>query len=339
MSNKKTSFEEAKELFSTSAFVSDKDVNGIVDKLSSYDIDPENLDMKDFDEDIFGEQGKEFDFPETTDANERSAFQSYLADVSRIVKDYKTLTKEEESELFKRMQKGDKKAREIIINSNLRLVIFNAKKFGGKGVSMEDLIQEGNVGLCTAVDKFDYTKNYKFSTYATWWILQKIRRIIVSKNNVITLPPHIIYKAKMIKRLQDDFYSKNQRMPTKQELVSLSGLSLRTVETVFKIPQCNVNIDSTFADSDTTLEEVLKNEKEISVEDFADRDILARKIEDKLKILTERERYIVINYYYKNKRLQEIGNELGGMSRERVRQIKKEALEKLDINPTILEYV
>lgn len=321
-------------LFNASNIADENDLPGLIDRLNDTGVDPSLLTLNDF-----GLEGlKDEDDRETTieeDINilsgscKDTSLQLYLRDVREMSKRCQLLSREQEVDLAKRIKNGDSSAKEMLINSNLRLVIKYAKKFCNQGVSSEDLIQEGNLGLCMAAEKYDYRKGFKFSTYATWWILQRIRKLMVMKYNIINVPTHIYYKAKTISNVIGEFQAKYGRTPTKQEISDITGFPLRTVETTMKYPTRMVNIDSKVDnDCNTTVGDILINPNEKAVEETVCENLLRNSIENSMGVLSEKEKLVLEEYYFKGKSLQEIGKSIG-RSRERVRQIKDDALSKL----------
>lgn len=323
-----------KSLFNASNIADENDLPGLIDRLNDTGVDPSLLTMRDF-----GLEGlKDEDDKETTieeDINilsgnsKDSTLQLYLRDVRETTKQYGLLSREQEIDLAKRIENGDESAKVVLVNSNLRLVIKYAKRFCNKGVAPEDLIQEGNLGLCMAVEKYDYRKGFKFSTYATWWILQRIRKLLVMKYNIINVPTHVYYKAKTISNAIGEFQAKYGRTPTKQEISEITGLPLRTVETTMKYPTHIINLENKVDnDCTTTVGDILVNPDEKAVEETVYENLLRSSIEKNMDILSDKEKHVVEEYYFKGKSLQEIGEAMG-RSRERIRQIKDDALAKL----------
>lgn len=341
---------EINELINETSFIGEEDIPDIIEKLSSLDVDPNKLNLANEaadDLDIFSQEGDEENVDESIknfveDYKCDSSFKLYLRDVSENLKYNPPLSKEEEYEYAKKFAKSqDISAKQRLINANLRLVIYNAQKFVNRGVSIEDLIQEGNIGLCMAVDKFDYTKQFRFSTYATWWILQRIRKAIVSKDGVIKIPPHIVYKAKTLENIDKKYRDEhNGKSPTKRELSQLSGFPMRTVNTILNMPSCSLSFDAKLdGDSETTLGEIISNPDEMNIADAVDIKVLHDIIIKHMEVLNPREKKIVYDYYFNRKSLQEIADEIDVTTRERVRQIKKEALDKMGLDMSLLEYL
>ena len=325
-----------KELLDVSVSVEDRDVPVLIDELAESGIDPNLIKLGMDDGVVVSDEEIGFDeIDEDVDAYSReyngdAAFKLYLRDVTGISKFYPPMSREEEMECAKKAKEGNSHARSKLINTNLRLVIYNAKKFAGRGISLEDLVQEGNVGLCMAVDKFDGTKNFRFSTYATWWILQRIRKCVISRDGVIRIPPHVVYKAKKLTEAQDRFKEEYGRVPTYKELAEYTELPEKTVESVMNAPVCNSRLDVPLDDDgDATIMDVIADKDEVSIEDRVENETLRKQLEKDMVVLDERERFIITRRFLYNESLQTIGDAMDGLCRERVRQIQNDALDKL----------
>lgn len=251
----------------------------------------------------------------------------YLSDIRK----YKILTKEEELELLKQSQSGDNEAKQTLIVSNLRLVVNVAKKYLNKGLSFIDLISEGNIGLIYAIDKFDYTKGYRFSTYAVWWIKQAITKSIINKGREIRIPS---YKHDMINKINRyimNYVTSNDNYPTISEISLSTGINEKNIEQVMIEFQDLISLNSTIGDS-IFLEDALSEENEDSLENEILDQIVKEDILDTLSVLKEREKDILILRFgldgNEPKTLEEVGK-IFNITRERVRQIEKKALEKL----------
>ena len=342
-------------LLNASSIVGDEDLDLVIDKLSISDINPDQLTAEEiaFNDGDSKEKNKNEEEKDVGSCNiedsieELSGYVSdssvklYLKDVSYTVKRYGLLSKEEEEKLAKRIKKGDNEAKQILISSNLRLVISMAKKFANKGVAIEDLIQEGNLGLCIAAEKYDLKKGFRFSTYATWWILQRIRKLIVMKYNVINVPPHVYYKSKAIQKAKAFFIEKNDREPTIQEISEITGFPIRTIKNVMNMPQKTIDIDAKINDSgQTTFGDIIPDREEKDLHTVAENDIMSEQLREKISGLKEREQIVLKKYFFEGKSLAQIGIEMD-YSRERVRQIKEDAIRNLNASgmDSIKEYL
>ncbi len=267
------------------------------------------------------------------------AVRSYLRSIGKVP----LLTAEEEVELAKRIEKGDRKALERMVLANLRLVVSEARRYTGKGLDLLDLIQEGNIGLIRAAMKFDWRKGHRFSTYATWWIRQAIRRALSEYSRTIRLPAHIteaLHKLQVAKqRLQQQL----NRLPTVDELASETGLEPSFVEEVLRTAQQPISLETRVGEEgETELGELLPMEEAEIMAELAGeeaRAVIKRVVRD---VLTDRERrVIVMRFGLENgqpKTLDEIARALG-ISRERVRQIEGQALRKLRLAPDLKDYL
>jgi RNA polymerase primary sigma factor len=261
------------------------------------------------------------------------ALQLFLNEAGR----YPLLTAAEEIELAKRVERGDKEAKDRMINSNLRLVISIAKRYQGHDLPLLDLIQEGIIGLIRAVEKFDWRKGFKFSTYATWWIRQAVQRGVANKSRTIRIPVHISEREQRLRRAERELRAKLGRDPDEKEVAKAAKLPLKQVREVRAAARAVTSLDRPVGDEgDATFGDLVAKEHapppEEEVRVTLGRDALYRAVAE----LPDREREIVKLRYGLNgdtdpASLEEIGRRLG-LTRERVRQIEAEALERLAVN-------
>ncbi len=256
----------------------------------------------------------------------------YLQQIGKI----KLLKSEEELEIAKQIkQNNSEKAKKILVNANLRLVVSIAKKYIGRGLSFLDLIQEGNMGLMRAAEKFDYSKGYKFSTYATWWIQQAITRAIADKSRLIRLPVHMIEILGKIKKITTDLTVENGTAPTKEEIAYKLGMNVTKLSTLIEAAQGTISIESPAnqKDDNAKLSDFIVDESTISPDLKVTQDNLFCDIKKMLNHLSEKERNVLIMRYGlddngQKKTLEEIGAYYN-VSRERIRQIENRAMSKL----------
>ena len=248
------------------------------------------------------------------------------------------LTKADEIELAKRVERGDLAAKERMINSNLRLVVSIAKKYQGHGLSLLDLIQEGIIGLIRAVEKFDWRRGFKFSTYATWWIRQAVQRGVANKSRTIRIPVHIADREQRIARAERTLAPKLGRQPTEEEVAKQAKLPLKQVREVRQAARAITSLDRPVGEGDAALGDLFAAEGSEPEEELTvslEQDVLRRAVSQ----LPDREREVVKRRYGLNgdrdpASLDAIGKELG-LTRERVRQIEASALEQLAVNREI----
>ena len=253
----------------------------------------------------------------------------YLKEIGRI----KLLTPEEEQEIAKKMAEGDEDARKRMSEANLRLVVSIAKRYVGRGMQLLDLIQEGNLGLMKAVEKFDYTKGYKFSTYATWWIRQSITRAIADQARTIRIPVHMVETINRVLRTSHSMVQKLGREPTTKEIADELHIEESKVEEVLKIAQEPVSLETPIGEEeDSHLGDFIQDDEASQPSEEASYTLLREQLEEVLSTLTPREEQVLRMRFGltdgKPHTLEEVGKEFN-VTRERIRQIEAKALRKL----------
>lgn len=253
----------------------------------------------------------------------------YLKEIGKI----KLLTSEEEVELAKRIEQGDEEAKQELANANLRLVVSIAKRYVGRGMQFLDLIQEGNLGLIKAVEKFDYHKGYKFSTYATWWIRQAITRAIADQARTIRIPVHMVETINKMTRISRDLLQKYGREPKPAEIAKEMGISEAKVLEIQKIAQEPVSLETPIGEEeDSHLGDFVPDDKEKSPQEEVSRKMLRETVNEVLGELTEREAKVLSLRFGledgRQRTLEEVGKEFD-VTRERIRQIEAKAIRKL----------
>ena len=262
-------------------------------------------------------------------ANLDDSMKMYLKEIGKIP----LLTREEELDIAKRVYEGDEVAKQILVESNLRLVVSIARKYIRKGMPILDLIQEGTLGLIKAVEKFDYTKGFKFSTYATWWIRQSITRAIADQARTIRVPVHMVEKINKISSVSLELSNELGREPKPEEISKELNMPVQKVVQVMNISQRPQSIDSTIGqEDDTELEQLIADKNTISPEEAVTTSMLKEEIESVLETLSDREKGILELRYGltdgEKRTLEEVGK-VFNVTRERARQIEKKALRKL----------
>ena len=253
----------------------------------------------------------------------------YLKEIGRI----NLLSSDDEYEYALQAEQGDEYAKKMLAESNLRLVVSIAKRYVGRGMLFLDLIQEGNIGLMKAVEKFDPAKGYKFSTYATWWIRQAITRAIADQARTIRIPVHMVETINKLARVQRQLTQELNREPTEEELAKKIGLSVEKVREVYKISQDPVSLETPIGEEDDThLGDFIRDERSMSPEEYATIEMLKEELSGVLLTLTEREEKVLRLRFGLDdgqcRTLEEVG-QVFNVTRERIRQIEAKALRKL----------
>ena len=309
-----------------------ENLNIMIDDISDEGVDFNNLEeiQAEDDDNISIEEPKTQE--SLSSVNSDDSVKIYLQQIGKIP----LLSSDEELKVAKEIYETQSEvARKVLINANLRLVVSIAKKYIGRGLSFLDLIQEGNLGLIKATEKFDYTKGYKFSTYATWWIQQSITRAIADKARIIRLPIHLIESINKIKKTTLDLTTELGRIPNKQEIVDKMEISVAKLTSIIKSTQSTISIDTPTGQKDDSnkIIDYIVDESTLAPETLVSQESLLDDIKGMLEQLSQKERDVLILRFGLNnngnkKTLDEIGT-IYGVSRERIRQIENRAISKL----------
>ena len=307
-------------------------VDKLYDTLESLNIDiVDDIDLSDL-------EGKDFDSEHDEDdesllsvdgINIDDPVKVYLKEIGRVP----LLTPEEEVELAERMAKGDPAARKRLSEANLRLVVSIAKRYVGRGMQFLDLIQEGNLGLIKAVEKFDHTKGFKFSTYATWWIRQAITRAIADQARTIRIPVHMVETINKVKKVSSQLLHKNGHDPSAEEIAEELDMPIDKVREIMRVAQEPVSLETLIGEEeDSHLGDFIEDSDAPAPADAASHTLLKEQLEDVLSTLTPREKKVLELRFGledgRNRTLEEVGKEFN-VTRERIRQIEAKALRKL----------
>lgn len=279
-----------------------------------------------FDEEEIIQLSKSEDF---ADSNLKDSVKLYLKQIGT----YPLLSQEQEIELSRRKDEGDKDALDLLIESNLRLVVSIAKRYVGRGLSLLDLIQEGNLGLLRGIEKFDYSKGYKLSTYVTWWIKQAITRSLADQSRTIRIPVHLVEVLNKLYKVQREMTVSLGRDPTDEELSEEMDISIGRLAELREYSLTPTSLETPVGDeNDSSIGDFVADDNNKSPEEVAQATMLRQNIEDILENLNEREEYIIRKRFGIDdglpRTLEEVGKELG-VTRERIRQIEAKALRKL----------
>ncbi len=298
----------------------------------SEELNLESLNKESDDEDLIMSVEEPKTAENVSSVNADDSVKIYLQQIGKIP----LLSAEEELNVAREIKEhNSESAKEVLINANLRLVVSIAKKYIGRGLSFLDLIQEGNMGLMKAAEKFDYEKGYKFSTYATWWIQQSITRAIADKSRIIRLPVHMIETLSKIKKVTLDLTTETGKIPSKEEIAYRVGIPVSKLSSLIKAAQSTISIETpaTVKDESSKLGDFIVDESTISPDTKVTQENLFDDIRKMLNQLSPKERDVLIMRYGLNddgqrKTLEEIGSRYG-VSRERIRQIENRAISKL----------
>jgi len=272
---------------------------------------------------------EELDVSVTMEGMSSDPVKIYLKEIGR----FPLLSAEEEIDLATRMAQGDSYARRRLSEANLRLVVSIAKKYVGRGMQFLDLIQEGNLGLIKAVEKFDYTKGYKFSTYATWWIRQAITRAIADQARTIRIPVHMVETITKVKKISSQLLHKNGHEPTADEIAKEINMPVERVREIIRIAQDPVSLETPIGEEeDSHLGDFIPDEDAPAPAEAASLTLLKEQLSDVLSTLTDREEKVLRLRFGltdgRQRTLEEVGREFN-VTRERIRQIEAKALRKL----------
>lgn len=323
-----------------------------MEKLSPFDQDPEQMDeffeqLADLGIDVTGDgdedhrrsdgdgshDGDDFNYDDDLSLPPgikiNDPVRMYLKEIGRVP----LLSADDEMELAKRIENGDEEAKRRLAEANLRLVVSIAKRYVGRGMLFLDLIQEGNMGLIKAVEKFDHKKGFKFSTYATWWIRQAITRAIADQARTIRIPVHMVETINKLIRVSRQLLQELGREPTPEEIAAEMELSVEKVREIMKIAQEPVSLETPIGEEDDShLGDFIEDQEALAPADAAAYELLKEQLEDVLDTLTEREENVLRLRFGlddgRTRTLEEVGK-VFGVTRERIRQIEAKALRKL----------
>lgn len=304
-------------------------VNNELDELIPSDEELLSVELEDSSEEVAIESDDAEDY---SDIYATDSVRAYLKEIGR----YPLLSHEAEVELAKLIELGGdigEKAKKDLANANLRLVVNNAKRYINRGMSLQDLIQEGNIGLLKAVDKFDYRKGFKFSTYATWWIKQAITRAIADQARTIRVPVHMVESMNRVKKAQRELTTILDHTPSAEEVAEHLNMPIEKVREILKVSQDTVSLESPIGDeNDSQLGDFLEDTTIASPEEQVSATMLHEALDQVLGTLTDREEKVIrLRFGFddnKSRTLEEVG-EAFGVTRERIRQIEAKALRKM----------
>lgn len=262
---------------------------------------------------------------------ENASLDKYLQEIGHE----ELISAEEEVELARRIKTGDRKALEKLTKANLRFVVSVAKQYQNQGLSLPDLINEGNIGLLKAAEKFDETRGFKFISYAVWWIRQSILQAIAEQGRVVRLPLNQVGSVNRINKVLSKFEQENERRPSVDEIADKTDLPHEKIEDVLKVNTRQVSVDAPMADGDgTSMIDFMQSDSDSSTDEELLKESLRAEIASALSVLNDRERNVIEAFYGINQpecTMEEIGKKYG-LTRERVRQIREKAIKRLKQN-------
>ena len=310
----------------------------IIDDLSMLDVDDVNFDLGETPKSTADTAGVTDDKNITID----DPVKVYLKEIGKVP----LLTPEEEIELAIRIGDNDPAAKRRLTEANLRLVVSIAKRYVGRGMQFLDLIQEGNLGLMKAVEKFDYTKGYKFSTYATWWIRQAITRAIADQARTIRIPVHMVETINKVKKTNSQLLHKNGRDPTAEEIAEVLDMSVDKVREIMRVAQEPVSLETPIGEEeDSHLGDFLEDDKTPPPSQIVAESMMKQTLSDVLHMLTPREEQVIRMRYGlddgQQRTLEEVGKAFN-VTRERIRQIEVKALRKIkrpNMSKNLVDYM
>ncbi len=330
---------EEKELYdlATKNHLSDEDVDALFDwsQENGIDVESEEDNFDSEDEELLEESEENEDEEDTstedTEIHSTDSMKVYLNEIGS----FPLLTAEQEKEVAKKVQEGDASAKELLINSNLRLVVSIAKKYAGHGLTFQDLIQEGNIGLMRAVEKFDYTRGFRFSTYATWWIKQAMTRAINNQARDIRIPVHLNEQIVKVNRAERALIQKLNREPTEEEIAKEVGnITAERVREIKSLNMDTISLETPVSDDESsTISDFVQDERTIDPAEYTNNVYLKEEVNRILQELPERDQMILKMRFGlidgTPKTLQEVGD-VYNVTKERVRQLEANALRKLN---------
>ncbi|MBU1018014.1 RNA polymerase sigma factor RpoD [Patescibacteria group bacterium] len=317
----------------------EEELDDLLTEIDEFEEDDQKKPIKEDEDDEKDEEAEQKAIKKQANLKEiaNDSVRMYLSEIGRV----DLLTADEEIRLAKRIAKGDPVAKQKLAEANLRLVVSIAKKYIGRGLSFLDLIQEGNIGLFRAVEKFDPDRGFKFSTYATWWIRQAITRAIADQARTIRIPVHMVETINKLTHTQRQLLQELGREPTVDELASEMQMDIKKVRHILKISQDIISLEAPVgAEEDSKLGDFIEDDEAISPADSTNRKIIKENIHAMLQYLSPREQKIIRMRFGLDDgighTLEEVGREFG-VTRERIRQIEAKILQKLRDHPTSIK--